>query len=339
MPTAISLFRKYRLLGTGALLALLIPYVSLAKAGITVATVPVDNPGNAPDTTVASDGTSGYGEVDYDYNIAKYDVTAGQYCAFLNAVAATDTYGLYNANMLDGYFAPCGIVQEGTPGNYTYAPTKNPNFPVNYVTFWDAARFANWLANGQPTGSEGPGTTETGTYTLTSAAIANNSVTRNPNSTWSVASENEWYKAAYYDPSNATYYEYATQSDTLPSNVLSATGQNNANYYAGGYTDPVNYLTAVGAFASSPSAYGTYDQAGDVMNWNDAIVFGGRGLRGSFVSIEETDLPSSIRSDTEPTYADYSVGFRVSEVPEPATTLSLLAMSSLTLLQRRRRAR
>ena len=26
------------------------------------------------------------------------------------------------------------------------------NKPVNYVSFWDAARFANWLTNGQGSG-------------------------------------------------------------------------------------------------------------------------------------------------------------------------------------------
>ena len=28
------------------------------------------------------------------------------------------------------------------------------NRPVNYVNFWDAARFANWLHNGQPVGPQ-----------------------------------------------------------------------------------------------------------------------------------------------------------------------------------------
>lgn len=40
------------------------------------------------------------------------------------------------------------------------------NRPVNYVSFWNGNRFANWLSNGQSTGAQGAGTTETGTYTL-----------------------------------------------------------------------------------------------------------------------------------------------------------------------------
>ena len=63
-----------------------------ALATISVSTVPVGNPGNANDST-------GYGSVGYAYNIGQVDVTAGQYAAFLNAVAATDPLGLYNSSM------------------------------------------------------------------------------------------------------------------------------------------------------------------------------------------------------------------------------------------------
>ena len=103
------------------------------QANITIATVPVGDAGNAPDTTVMGDGTTGYGEVDYNYNIGKYDVTAGQYTAFLNAVAATDTYGLYNAYMAysntNTYHYGCGITQSGVSGHYTYS-AADPNLPV-----------------------------------------------------------------------------------------------------------------------------------------------------------------------------------------------------------------
>ena len=45
--------------------------------------VPVGNPGNAPDTTVESDGTSGYGSVSYADRMGEYDVTVGQYVRVL----------------------------------------------------------------------------------------------------------------------------------------------------------------------------------------------------------------------------------------------------------------
>ena len=136
----------------------------------------------------------------------------------------------------------------------------------------DSARFVNWLANGQLTGPEGKNTTETGTYTLSGATstLALMQVTRNPGSTWVLPNVNEWYKASFYvgGGTNAGYWTYATQSNTPPSNVLSATGTNNANFYDNGSTAPTG-LTPVGAFAASPGPYGTYDMGGDVWQWNE----------------------------------------------------------------------
>ena len=66
-------------------------------------------------------------------------------------------------------------------------------------------------------------------------------MTRNPGATYFIPSENEWYKAAYYNPTKGTYWAYPTQSNAAPSNVLSATGTNNANYFNGGDTDPQTY--------------------------------------------------------------------------------------------------
>ncbi len=106
--------------------------------------VTVGNAGNAADST-------GYGAVDYAYAIGKYEVTAGQYTAFLNAVAATDTYGLYNTSMWTYRRRHgCKIQRSGSSGSYTYSVAADcANRPVNYVSFWDAARFVNWLHNGQ----------------------------------------------------------------------------------------------------------------------------------------------------------------------------------------------
>ncbi|MEI6972590.1 MAG: SUMF1/EgtB/PvdO family nonheme iron enzyme, partial [bacterium] len=107
-------------------------------ATITIDTVPVRNAGNAAAST-------GYGTVSYAYNIGKYEVTAGQYKEFLNAVAKTDTYSLYNTNMANGTYGS-GITQSGVSGSYTYAVNAAfTNRPVNYVSYWDACRFANWL--------------------------------------------------------------------------------------------------------------------------------------------------------------------------------------------------
>ncbi len=141
-------------------------------SAIIIETVPVGDPGNRGDTQFMRDGTSGYGSVGYAYNTGTYEVTAGQYSAFLNAVAETDTYGLYHLAMWSDSRG-CKIQRSGSSGNYTYTVAADwANRPVNYVGFWDACRFANWLHNGQPEGPQGAGTTETGAYTLTPRALA-----------------------------------------------------------------------------------------------------------------------------------------------------------------------
>jgi hypothetical protein len=144
-------------------------------SGLTSLTfVTVGNPGNAADVNLDCYGNP-LGSVAYTYQMGKYDVTAAQYCAFLNAVAKTDPYGLYNSFLAGGPGSmACGINQTGTQGSYQYNTTSgytvnNGNFPVNWISWGDAARFCNWLTIGQPTGPEGAGTTETGSYTLNGA--------------------------------------------------------------------------------------------------------------------------------------------------------------------------
>jgi len=185
----------------------------------------VGNPGNADDT-----GGTGNGSVAYEYQIGKYDVTIGQYTSFLNAAATTDTYSLYDTRMgTKGNIE--GIQQNNSSGSYTYSVIGSADRPITYVSWFDAARFANWMTNGQ-----GDCSTETGAYTL-GGATSGNAVAANPGAAFYIPTENEWYKAAYYDPTANSaagdYYAYATQSNTDPGNVIGSTA-NQANYAAGG---------------------------------------------------------------------------------------------------------
>ena len=141
--------------------------VTVWAGTISIATVPVGDAGNQPDTT-------GFGEVDYNYNIGTYDVTNNQYAAFLSAVATSnDPYGLWKSSMASD--AEGGINRTGS-GPYSYAVKSGQgNQPVAEVSWYDAVRFVNWLTNGQPIGVEGNGTTESGTYLITNGG--NNSGT------------------------------------------------------------------------------------------------------------------------------------------------------------------
>ena len=311
-----------------------------ASASIIIDTVPVGNPGNAADTRY---WTPGYGGVAYAYNMGKFEVTAGQYTAFLNAVAATDTYALYFTEMSEPDYGG-GITRTGSSGSYTYSVAAgSTNRPASFVSWGDSARFANWLHNGQPTGAQGLGTTEDGSYYLNGATsnAALMAVTRKPNATWAIPTEDEWYKAAYYKSgsTNAGYWDYATSSDTLPGRDMADVSGNNANYWNGSGPFPIDspyYTTVVGEFQNSDSPYGTLDQGGNVWEWNEAVLFGlYRGVRGASYSNDDGDSRASARYFNDPTEDNYIIGFRVSEVPEPAAIV-MLALGSVGIIRRRR---
>ena len=306
--------------------------------------VTVGNPGNANDTATGSL----YGGVSYTYDIGTYDVTLNQYATFLNAVAQTDTYALYNANMgTDANIV--GISRSGSSGNYSYAVIGDGQHPVTYVSWFDAARMANWMQNGQPGGlGEVVASTEEGAYTLDGANLGV-SISKNGNALYWIPSENEWYKAAYYDPTIAgpnKYWTYATRSNNAPgNNATNPTVANQANYRIGtvysvtqtSSLGGVNALTDVGLFSNSASAYSTYDQSGDVNNWNDAVIGSSRGLRGGTWSSLNgaSGLQSSLRLNATPQSEGSNIGFRLA-VPEPGVAVSLIIAGGLLLSRRKR---
>lgn len=277
----------------------------------------------------------GLGAVNYVFEMGKYDVTLDQYAAFLNSVAAADPYGLYNT-LMDGYEGSLryGISQSGTSGHFSYSVFGNGNLPMFTANWGQAAQFANWLQNGQPTGPEGPGTTETGAYTLngavTSAALY--AITRNADATYFIPSENEWYKAAYYKGgnTNAGYWLYPTRSNSPPSNVISSTGTNNADFNGDG-------LTPVGTFADSPGPYGTFDQGGFAFQWNESQAdIGGffyRGSLGGDTEANASPLASSANGGVQNPAISNAInqGFRIAAIPEPSTFV-LLVVGAFALL-------
>src|SRR5262245_19671973 len=112
------------------------------------------------------------------------------------------------------------ISRSGVSGSYVYSVGANANKPVTYVSWFDAARFVNWMQNGQPTGAPGLGTTESGTYNL-NGAITGVGFTRNPGAVYSIPTDAEWYKAAYHQPANQggdvdDYWLYPTRSNVQP---------------------------------------------------------------------------------------------------------------------------
>ena len=351
---------KRFLASAGVLVSTCLLAVSASAGTVDYTMVTVGNPGNANDT-----GGGGIGAVDSSYQIGKYDVTIGQYTAFLNAADpnGTNPNGIYNSSMgtnlniagisyTDGAAAGSKYAVMTVSGSSPYGGVSNGDRPITYVSWFDAARFSNWMTNGQ-----GSGSTETGAYTLNNAT-SGDAVAKNPGAAFYIPTQSEWYKSAYYDPTlnsgSGGYYAYATQSNSLPGNTIGSTG-NQANRFANtGYavtqsfnsSSNQNYLTDVGAFTGSGSFYDTFDQTGNVNQWNDLDGAAGalRGQRGGFYNDIELGLSSSSSFSRAPSYEGADVGFRLASplaaVPEidPSGMGSVLALvtGALGLLERRR---
>ena len=328
-----------------ALLAVLTLLPNLqAQSLVTIDTVTVGDAGNAADT-------NGHGAVADVFAMGKYEVTIGQYTTFLNSVASvtSDSYvvNLWNTNM-ETDLNSAGISRsgsgiEGSP--YSYSGIGSGNRPIAYASWFSAARFANWMNNGATNGAS----TETGAYSLNGAT--NGIILKNPGATWFIPSGDQWYKAAFYKGggTNAGYWDYPTQSDTTPGNVVGG-ASNQANFtnalgqysvtQSTNYSPSQNYLTDVGAFSSSAGFYGTFDQGGNVMEWNDAVVdTNQRGVRGGAYDYGSDHLQSDFTGGVSlnPVAEFDDVGFRVATVPEPSTYALILMAGAGWLFWKRRK--
>jgi sulfatase modifying factor 1 len=322
-----------------------------ARAQLAIDWVTVGDPGNTADTAPA-----GYGAVAISFQIMKYEFTNQQYAGFLNSVDpnGTNPNSVYNANMGSNARGGISFTSGNASGSKYAIRTNMGNKPVNYVSWFDAARVSNWLMNGATSSSS----TETGAYTLsgTSTAPAVNS-----GATYYIPTENQWYKAAYYKGSgtNAGYWDYATRSNTGPTAVNATTvgtgtrggaspvtSGNFANFNnVADWNSQNGNVTTVGTNGGA-SAYGAFDMGGNVLEWNDLTGAAGssRGLRGGYWNGSAFDLSSSGGVTNAPSTEDNLIGFRLASavaVPEPSTcamALAGLACGGYSVYRRRKRA-
>ncbi len=288
--------------------------------------VTIGNPGNAADTTGAPNSA---GAVGYTYGIGKFEVSE-------------DMITKYNANF--GTANSLAITKD----------TRGPNKPATGVSWNEAARFVNWLN----TSSGG-----FAAYKFTTGGVNDNIALwtatdtldydasnpyRSKRATYVLPSYNEWYKAAYYDPSNSTYYNFATGSDTAPTSVASGTGTGvNGNNEAVYEDRPPADVNLAGGF----SPYGVMGLGGNVREWQESSSdlannsgSSSRVFRGGGWADSSSNLSSSSLHPGNPFDGNGALGFRVASlsssdppaVPEP-TSMAIFGLGALGMAYRARR--
>jgi formylglycine-generating enzyme required for sulfatase activity len=270
--------------------------------------VTIGNAGNAADTTGAPNPA---GAVGYEYGIGKFEVSE-------------DMIAKFNASQ------SLQITKD----------TRGTAKPATSVSWNEAARFVNWL-NTSTGGFAAYNFTTGGVnddIALWTAADTLDYDAANPyrslRATYVLPSYNEWYKAAYYNPTNSTYYNFANGSDTRPTAVVSGTASKTAVYTLFGEASPtgpadVNLaggLSPYGVMGLGGNVYELEESSGDLANSSGSS---SRGIRGGSwdVGLGSGPLSSSARSGQALAGDGLNfIGFRVASlsssappaVPEPS---------------------
>ncbi|MBT3199121.1 MAG: SUMF1/EgtB/PvdO family nonheme iron enzyme [Phycisphaerales bacterium] len=330
----------------------------LTASAVTIETVHVGNVGNTADTRY---DVSGHGAVNYQYDIGKHEVTSGQYIEFLNAVDPTgaNAHGLYNSDMASHSYS-CRITWNSGSSTYDFsgAPSGTAsdwqNRPVNFISWYDAAMFSNWATSGSihqgaydTSAAAGWGSYTASDYTGITPhdSAAMDTLVSVYGKVYVIPTKDEWYKAAYYDGDNDVYYDYPTGSNTEPGRDMTEATKpgNNANYFGNPFLlDSPYHATLCGEFELSDSPYGTFDQGGNVWEWNETLYeWSNSSFRckpgGSLFDFDYgvDVLHASAGGTGEPTTGTVIYGFRVASIPEPST-MAVLVLGGLTVLRRRR---
>ena len=286
--------------------------------------VPIGNPGNAADTTGSPNPA---GSVGYSFNMGKFEVSRDM---------------ITKANNLGGL----GITLQDM---YSYGGNFDQR-PATGVSWYEAAKFVNWLNTSQ--GFQAAYNFDGGgNFQLWSNSEAwqldGENLFRHKDAQYWLPSTDEWYKAAYYDSTTETYFDYTTGSNTAPTAVASGDESGEAVYGQLLATGPANITLSGGL-----SPYGTMGQGGNVKEWEETaydslndMVAEDRAYRGGAwgSSFDATDLLASNREQFAPNSANLAVGFRVASAdavsaPEPSS-LALLGLLGLYGFWRVRRRR
>jgi formylglycine-generating enzyme required for sulfatase activity len=212
---------------------------------------------------------------------------------------------------------------------------NGPDKPATGVSWFDAAKFVNWLNTSS--GSTPAYNFDAGgnfqLWTPSDAGYDPNNLFRNTQAKYFLPSMNEWYKAAFYDPVNGLYWDYPVGTNGQLNAVSSGTAPQTAVFQQDTFVGPANVTVAGGL-----SPYGTMAQGGNVTEWdetaadlvNDSAIEV-RGVRGGMWENPLGALSVSFRLNVNPFDTSSFRGIRVgSVVPEP----SMLVLISFIIISR-----
>lgn len=278
--------------------------------------VTIGDPGNAADTT---GNPASVGSVDYDYRMGEFEISR-------NMITKANAGGALGITLAD----------------MTAFGGNGANKPATGVSWLEAAKFVNWLNtdSGSSPAYKFDGSGNFQLWTAADAGYDSSNLFRNTQAKYFLPSSDEWYKAAYYEPTGAgSYGDYPTADGLVPTPVASGTSANTAVYDQLPTTGPAEITLAGGL-----SPYGTMGQGGNVWEWEETendllndLSSSARGLRGG-AWVDSYYLSSSGRNDAYPSDEDFAIGFRVASVPEPSTfALAAFALLGLIGFGRRKR--
>lgn len=287
-----------RTIKSAALLGLLIsaPLVQADSfTGFNMDFVEIVNAGNAND---GLSGDTAYGGVSYNYRMGVHEVSRGMIEAY-NVNSAGPTLTLDDMSSYGG---------------------NGANRPATGISWNEAARFVNWLNTSTGHAAAYKFTTNGANDNISlwqagDAGFDANNPYRNSNAHYFLPSEDEWYKAAYFDGSTGAYYNYANGSDTAPTAVSGGTASGTAVASDIGGAGPADITNAGGL-----SPYGTMAQDGNVWEWLESAftapndgVDEWRAIRGVW-DTNNNFLSSGVRANSVPYHEYYKIGFRVASV-------------------------
>jgi len=327
----------------------------------------IGNPGNAPypgNGEFGPDGPFlqrvGVGSVPYTYRMAETEVRTEQYIEFMNIVGRQDPdlallelEPLSWGGGLDLSYAGPGFQWKILPR--PEAPTEQfAKAVVADISWRGAAMYVNWLHNGkgEDPASWRAGVYDTSTFGQNPDGTFTDQLTRSPGARYWIPSEDEWLKAAHYDPNkhgpgDGGWWEYAHMSDdTAPTPGLP--GEPGAQTSAGigrtlpGGGDPWIRIDA-GSYPHVRSAFGLLDVSGGAREFTENggsrlidRIAEGSYLGQSFDVVHLVDRAWASNGSFSPGFRTAFTGLRVASTVPATQTVTVLIVASFLRCTRRR---